>query len=162
MKNTFSLGLMAATFLLAGLPTLAQQPNSKAQQPNKTGMAAKMPEHCAMMMQMHQKKEASTKAQDVKLKGLMATMDKASGDQKMKAMAAVISELVAQRTTRQEMMGNMQSQMMGHMMEHMQSGDKTSMMQCPMMKDGGMMGGGMGMMGKGGMMGHDMSKMKAK
>ena len=56
-------------------------------------------------------------------------------------MAAVINELVAQRTTRQEMMGDM--------MEHMQSGDKTSMMQCPMMKDSGMRG-------------HDMSKMKAK
>ena len=138
MKNTFSLGLMAVTLLISGLPTLAQQPNPKAQQPNKMGMAMKMPEHCAMMMQMHQKMEVSTKAQDAKLKQLTATMDKASGDQKKKAMAAVISELVSQRTTRQEMMGNMQSQMMG-----------------PMMKNGAMMG-------KGGMMGHDMSKMKPK
>jgi len=63
------------------------------------GMA--MPEHCKMMMQMHQKMEGSNKAQDAKLKGLMSAMDRASGDQKMKAMAAVISELVAQRSGRQ-------------------------------------------------------------
>ncbi len=86
----------------------------------------KMPEHCKMMMQMHEKMQASNKAQDAKLK-----------------------ELMAQRSSHQKMMG--------HMMEHMQSGDKNSMMQCPMMKDGGMMG-----KGKGGMMGHDMTKMKDK
>ena len=73
-------------------------------------MAAKMPEHCAMMMQMHQKMETSTKAQDAKLKGLTAEMDKASSDRKVQAMAAIINELVAQRTARQDMMGNMQSQ----------------------------------------------------
>ena len=107
-----------------------------------------MPDHCLMMMQMQQKIMSTTKAQDSKIKTLMMTMDKATGDRKVQAMAAVINELVTQRASRQEMNAKMQPQMMGHMMEHMQSGDKTAMMQCPMM-------GSMGM-------GHDMTKMKMK
>ena len=137
---------MGMTALLIALPTLARQ-----NPPARMGMNGKMPEHCMMMQQM----ASTNKAQDAKLKALMATMDRASGDRKMTAMSAVINELVAQRSSRQTMMSQMQPQMMGHMMEHMQSGDKSSMMQCPMM-------GSMGMMGKDGMMGHDMSKMKSK
>lgn len=147
MKTTTLFGFAATTLLLIALPTVARQ------QPPKMGMGAKMegkmPESCKMMMQMHQKMGASNKAQDLKLKGLMAEMDKAPRDQKMKAMTGVINELLEQRRSHQKMMDQMQPQMMEHMRAHMQSGDKAAMMQCPMM-------------GKGGMMGHDMSKMKNK
>lgn len=138
MKTTTLFGLTVTGLLLIAIPALARQKP-----------APKMAEHCMMMGQMQHKMDATTSAQDAKLKELMATMNGATGDRKMSAMSAVINELVAQRSSRQTMMGQMQPQMMGHMMEHMQSGDKSSMMQCPMM-------------GKGGMMGHDMSKMKPK
>ena len=111
MKTTTLFTFTAMALLLLIPPTVArQQPAAKS----------------GMMMQMHEKMQASNKAQDAKLK-----------------------ELIAQRSSHQKRMDQMQPQMMGHMMEHMQSGDKNSMIQCPMMKDGGMMG-------------HDMSKMKSK
>ena len=121
MKTTTLFTFTAMALLLLIPPTVARQ-----QPAAKSGMMMKMPEHCKMMMQMHEKMQASNKAQDAKLK-----------------------ELIAQRSSHQKRMDQMQPQMMGHMMEHMQSGDKNSMMQCPVMKDGGMMG-------------HDMSKMKSK
>jgi hypothetical protein len=150
MNTNTRFGLTGLTIFLIALPTLARQNPAP-----KMGMGGKMPEHCMKMGQMQHKMAATTSAQDAKLKELMAAVDRASGDQKISAMSAVIRELVAQRSSRATMMDQMQPQMMGHMMEHMQSGDKKSMMKCPMMS-GGMMGGGMGMMG------HDMSKMKPK
>jgi hypothetical protein len=122
-----------------------QGSNPKGGMAHKGMMAGKMGGHCAMMMQTHQKMESDFKVQDAKIKELTAAMDKATGDQKITAMAALLKELVAQRTGRHAMMDNMQSQMMEHMMEHMQQDGKAGMMQCPMMK--GMMGG-KGMMGK--------------
>lgn len=92
-----------------------------------------MPEHCRQMMLRHTQMTRTERSQDLRLKQLTENMHTATGERKIRAMATVINALVEQRTTRQEMHENMQSQMMGHMMEHMQSGDKSMMMECPMM-----------------------------
>ena len=134
MKTTTTLGLTTMTLLLLLLPTAGHQ--SKKATP-------KMPEHCLQMRETQQQMGKTMKMQDLRLKDLVAAMDGATGDQKVRAMSETIKELVMQNAERQEMMSNMQSKKMGHMMEHMQMGSKMPMMQCPMM------GSGMGMMGMG-------------
>jgi hypothetical protein len=80
---------------------------------------------------------AEVKAADQRLDGLVAKMTGATGQDKVDATAAVVSEIVAQRKTMHEGMMKMQQGMMSHMLAHMQAG-KDSMAMCPMMKMGGM------------------------
>ena len=95
----------------------------------QSGMAAK----CQAMMAEHDKMMAETKAADLRLDGLVASMNAAKGQPKVDATAALVTELVAQRKTMHDGMMKMQPGMMAHMMEHMQEG-KDSMAMCPMMK----------------------------
>ena len=95
----------------------------------QSGMAAK----CQAMMAEHDKMMAETKAADVRIDGLVARMNAATGQPKIDATATVVSEMVAQRKTMHDRMMKMQPAMMAHMMEHMQEG-KDSMAMCPMMK----------------------------
>lgn len=83
---------------------------------------------------------------DAKLDELVAKMNAASTsdapDAMEKPMAAVITELVAQRKAIQSMMMEMQPQMMAHMMHHrdmhgaMGTMGRMGAMDCPMMKAG--------------------------
>jgi len=86
------------------------------------GAAFAEEDHECMMMAQQQKQ------MDAKLQGLVDTMNKATGPAKVDAMAAVINELIAQRTA-------MRDQMQEMMMHHMPSeGQEHSMEDCPMMK----------------------------
>ena len=97
-------------------------------------MAAK----CQAMMSEHEKMMTDMKAADQRLDALVATMNNASGAEKMAATAIVVTEQVSQDRTMRDAAMKMQHEMMGHMMEHMQAG-KDSMASCPMMKQmGGM------------------------
>ncbi len=107
----------------------AHQHPATAQAKPASGMDAK----CQAMMAEHDKMMADTKAADVRLDGLVATMNAATGQTKVDATAAVVSEMVAQRKAMRDGMMTMQADMMSHMMEHMQDG-KDSMAMCPMMK----------------------------
>jgi hypothetical protein len=89
------------------------------------------------MMADHEKMMADVKAADEHLDGLVAKMNDASGQAKVDATAATVTEIVAQRKTMRERMMGMQHEMMTHMMEHMQAGPE-SMAMCPMMKMKGM------------------------
>lgn len=75
---------------------------------------------CAAMMKQQEQ-------QDAKLQSLVDTMNKATGQAKVDAMAAVITELVAQRNA-------MRGEMHEMMMHHMSGGQEHSMENCPMMK----------------------------
>ena len=87
--------------------------------------------HEAMMTEMN--------AADQRLDALAAKMTGATGQAKVDATAAVVSELVSQRKTMRETMMKMHHETMGHVAEHMQAG-AGSMAMCPMMKGaGGMM-----------------------
>ena len=71
---------------------------------------------------------ANQQQMDTKLQGLVDTMNKATGQAKVDAMAAVINELIAQRTAMRDEMHEM-------MMHHMSEGQQGhSMENCPMMK----------------------------
>ncbi len=97
-----------------------------------SGMEAK----CQTMMAERENMMTGMKAADQRLDGLVATMDTASGMEKMTATAAVVTEMVTQRRTMREGMMKMQEGMMSHMMVHMQAG-AASMAMCPMMKQMG-------------------------
>ena len=91
---------------------------------------------CQTMMAEREKMMADMKAADQRLDDLVATMNTASGMEKMAATTTVVTEMVTQRRTMRDGMMKMQQDMMGHMMEHMQAG-KDSMAMCPMMKQMG-------------------------
>jgi hypothetical protein len=57
-------------------------------------------------------------ADDQRLAGLIVTMNMATGDEKVAAIAAVVNELVAQRA-RMQMQMRMQARLMDQMMSHM-------------------------------------------
>ena len=65
------------------------------------------------MMKMHEQMMAEMKASDAKLDALVKQMNAATGDAKVNAVAAVVSELVRQHKAMHEHMGQMHQQMMG-------------------------------------------------
>jgi len=77
------------------------------------------------------------KAADQRLDALVTKMNAASGQVKVDATAATVTEMVAQRKMMRDRIMGMHEGMMSHMMEHMQAGPQ-SMAMCPMMKMGGM------------------------
>lgn len=107
----------------------AHQHAATAKPAPKADMAAK----CQAMMAGHEKMMADTKAADLRLDGLVANMNAATGQPKIDATSAVVGEMVAQRKAMHDGMMTMQQDMMAHMMEHMQEG-KAPMAMCPMMK----------------------------
>ena len=114
----------------------AQEPQHEHQQtPAKP--SADMSAKCNAMMAQHEKMMTEMKAADQRLDELVAKMNQASGQAKMDATAATVTEIVAQRKTMRDRMMQMHQQMMSHMGEHMQAGAQ-SMAMCPMMKMGGM------------------------
>ena len=126
----------AAVVILAVPGLAAQTPHEQhaatAKEKPTSGMAAKD----QAMMAEREKMMAGMKAADQRLDDLVATMNTASGMEKMAATATVVTEMVTQRRTMQEGMMKMQQGMMAHMMEHMQAGT-GSMATCPMMKQMG-------------------------
>jgi hypothetical protein len=127
-----------AAVVISAVPGLAAQmshvPQHAATDKMKppSGMEAK----CQAMMAEYEKMTTDMKAADQRLDGLVATMNTASGTEKMAATATVVTEMVTERRTMRDGMMKMQQDMMGHMMEHMQAG-KDSMAMCPMMKQMG-------------------------
>lgn len=93
---------------------------------------------CAAMMQQRDEMQKHMGEMDAKLQALVADMNKAKGSAKVDKTAAVVTELVAQRSMMQKQMMEMQPKMMSHMTQHMQSGMMKGMAEsmsgCPMMK----------------------------
>jgi len=119
----FALAILSVPALFAQMP--------EGQKP------AMMPD-CAAMMQQHEAMQKHMAEMNANLQTLVDEMNKAKGSAKIDKMAAVINEMVAQRTMMQKQMMDMQPKMMEHMMAHMQSGMMKgmadSMSGCPMMK----------------------------
>ena len=127
-----------AAVVISAVPGLAAQTPQAPQHATTdqvkppSGMEAK----CQAMMAERDKMMTDMKAADQRLDGLVATMNTASGTEKMAATATVVTEMVTQRRTMRDGMMKMHEDMMGHMMEHMQAG-KEPMAACPMMKQMG-------------------------
>lgn len=127
--------LTSALVLGLALTAQAQDPQRQQQAPAKpsTAMSAK----CKAMMADHEKMMTDVKAADQRLDDLVAKMNAATGQGKVDATTAAVTEIVAQRKSMRDRMMEMHQGMMTHMMEHMQAGP-DSMAMCPMMKMGGM------------------------
>ena len=90
------------------LPTTTMTAQAPAPQTAKPAAGAGMGD----MMKMHEKMMAEMKAADGRLDALVKTMNAAAGDAKTNAIAAVVSELVAQHKQMHAHMAEMH-QMMG-------------------------------------------------
>ena len=92
-------------------------------------MESKMMESCQAIMEQKQKIMAEMKAQDAELVAQVSKMNGAVEGKKLDLLAAVVTNMVEQRTAMNMRMGKMENEMM----QHMQMG-KEFMSQCPMMK----------------------------
>ena len=104
MKRT--LVVLAAIALLVGnvacsRQAVAAQPPPAAQSPGMGGM-----------MKMHEQMMTEMRKGDARLQTLVEQMNAANGTAKVTAMAAVVSELVAQQKMLHEQMGSMHREMM--------------------------------------------------
>ena len=106
-------------------------------QHQQTQPSADIAAKCKAMMADRQKMMEEMKAADQRLDELLAKMNSASGQAKVDATAAAVTELAAQRKAMRDRMTQMHQGMMTHMGEHMQAGPQ-SMAMCPMMKMGSM------------------------
>jgi len=139
--KTKAVMLLAATGLILSVGLQAQdaapQPDNGSMQ-GMSGMKserdpAAMRENCQAMMAKRDEMQAHMAAMDEKLDGLVAEMNAAEGTAKTDAVAAVVTELVAQKKARQKMMMKMQQGGMKHMMHH-RGGEIGEMKGCPMME----------------------------
>lgn len=141
-RYTLQAVLICSAVLVAVAAPLARQAapaqQHEHQTPDKAKPQSDMMAKCKAMMAEHSKMMAEVQAADQRLDGLVAKMTAASGQAKVDATAAAVTEIVAQRKTMRESMMTMQHGMMEHMGDHMQAGP-GSMAMCPMMKE---MGGG--------------------
>jgi hypothetical protein len=138
MRSSYLASWVLAAVLLG--PAAHAQTQARPQHEHQHAPATPSPDmsaKCKAMMADHEKMMADVKAADEHLDGLVAKMNDASGQAKVDATAATVTEIVAQRKTMRERMMGMQHEMMTHMMEHMQAGPE-SMAMCPMMKMEGM------------------------
>jgi hypothetical protein len=91
--------------LLPTAPVTAQAPAPHAAEPAAQSSMG--------MMKMHENMSAEMQAADGRLDALVKTMNAAAGDAKTNAIAAVVSELVAQHKQMHVHMTEMHQQMMG-------------------------------------------------
>lgn len=91
--------------------------NVAAQTPSAQGSVQppreQSPSSMQDMMKMHEKMMAEMKAADTKLDALVKEMNVASGEAKVNAVAAVVTDLVRQHRSMHERMSQMHQQMMG-------------------------------------------------
>lgn len=133
-------GFLANT--LAAQPPAAARASQQPAAPAPSAEAKKQSQSPTMMgqnmMAMRQKMMADSKAADAQLQPLVDKMEAAKGPAKVDAMAAVLTELVRQRTIARGHMDQMSQMMMPNMMGMMMQGMTADMRkmaaQCPMMK----------------------------
>lgn len=109
-RTAVAIGALIVAAPLSAVIAFAQTPTADGQhdgaaQPVKPPMCAMMAGQNAADQKTMMAKMA---ADDLKLNSLVANMNAATGETKLAAMAAVITELAAQRTRMQEQMMRMQ------------------------------------------------------
>lgn len=119
--------------LALALATASSVPVIHAEHEEGKAMEGKMMKHCKEMKEQKEKLGAEIKAQDADLTEKIAKLNKAPQPEKLEIMAAVLTQMVEQRSAMNARKAKMEENMMKHMMEHMQMG-KESMSDCPMMK----------------------------
>lgn len=114
MTTRLSVAAVLMALAVAGVMRFGFSVASASQQ-GSAGQATAKPLQPGMqdMMKMHERMMAEMKAADSKLDALLKDMNAATGDAKVKAMAAVVDELVQQHKAMHGRMGQMHQQMMG-------------------------------------------------
>ncbi len=148
-------GVLCACFTLGSALTSAQQPSEHEKHhpggeagqqdaspaPDASGGKSMMGPMCAMMQKDMEKMHAEMSENHAKLERQVKGMNAATGSAKVDAVAAVVTEMVAQSGKMHSMHEAMMDKMMQHMSEHMMQGmgapQKSEMMTCPMMKGHG-------------------------
>jgi|ERR1035437_556959 hypothetical protein len=129
-----SLALALALAIWAPVQTRSAEPaDGKMMMEGKMMTETNMMQRCQEMKEQKEKMMADMKAQDAELAVQVAKMNSAPENKKLDLMAAVVTQMVEQRTAMNVRKAKMDEEMMKHMMQHMQMG-KESMSQCPMMK----------------------------
>lgn len=100
-----TLGSSAARSDLSAARATPETPPSQAQSQSQSSMPD--------MMKMHEQMMAEMKAADAKPDALVKDMNAATGEAKINAISAVVTELVRQQKAMHERMGQMHQQMMG-------------------------------------------------
>ena len=117
MMRRLTLGASIVLILSSTSPTrslslvtdvAAQAPSSQGSQPREQSSP-----NMQDMMKMHEHMMAEMKAADSRLDALVKEMNAASGDAKVNAVTAVVTELVRQHKSMHERMGQMHEHMMG-------------------------------------------------
>jgi len=143
-RTALAVALLTTTTLSIAWAMQPVREAPRAAQPAAKGQPA-TPADCASMGKMHEEMLAQQQEADARLAGLVSAMNGASGAMESEAMAAVINELVEQRTDAHARMAEMQPMMMHHMLQHvsdaapadMQAKLQTHMDECPMMQQSG-------------------------
>jgi hypothetical protein len=104
------------------------QARSAEPAPGQKMMKGKMPEHCQQMVEERRKMRDERRAEDAKLREQLVKMNKAFDGEKVDLMAAIVTQLVEQRISRNEHREEMHKGIMHRM--HM---GKAGMSKCPMM-----------------------------
>jgi uncharacterized membrane protein len=107
MMRRLLLVVLGGTMLAIQLVSPAAAQNRQAQPPASPAQSMQD------MMKMHEQMMAQMKAGDAKLDALVKEMNAATGNAKVNAIAAVVTELVMQNRSMHEHMGQMHQQMMG-------------------------------------------------
>jgi len=129
-----SLALILALAIWSPVQTRSAEPaDGKMMMEGKMMTETNMMQRCQEMKEQKEKMMADMKAQDAELAVQVAKMNSAPENKKLDLMAAVVTQMVEQRTAMNVRKAKMDEEMMKHMMQHMQMG-KESMSQCPMMK----------------------------
>jgi hypothetical protein len=133
------LSLFVAVFLLGGIGFVSPgfcEEKRNSHHGHVEMSPEKMMEMCRKMMARHEAMREKMAEKDERVQKLVESMNAATGDEKIEAMADVINELVDQRRAMHDMMMRMGPGMMRHMMEHMHPDMMQEMMrQCPMMRE---------------------------
>ncbi len=102
-----ALGFTVRSFGLAADAAAQAPPAARGAQPHEQA-----PSNMQNMMKMHEQMMAEMKAADSRLDALVKDMDSATGEAKVTAVAAVVTELVRQQKSMHEHMGQMHQHMM--------------------------------------------------
>jgi hypothetical protein len=124
MGSLFSARVVSAEEPAPGSAMMQGQmkPGTEAKAASPKGK--EMPQACREMMASRESMREERAKNNAKLNELAAKMNAATGEKKVDAIAAVVSEMVAQRQATSEKMATMHTKW------------KKAMEECPMMKEG--------------------------
>jgi hypothetical protein len=120
LRSGLALGIALCIWFAVSVPTV-------------TAADMKMMDHCQAMQTQRQKQQTDMHYQADQLAAKLEIMERAPREDRLELLAAVVTLMAQQQSSRNAHQAKMEESMMKHMMEHMEMG-KESLAQCPLMK----------------------------